>query len=205
MLDRRLRRGENMNTLNIQYKEITKDELSIYDSIPMIVNIESIYKIQKNDGGIKSIDFIETKTLPYTKDFAKYQIISELYKEFDLTNWAFFVAFINDVPIGGACIVYNTNNVSMLDGRKDISVLWDIRVNGKYQNFGIGTELMKMCIHWSRERKLKYIKIESQNNNVKACNFYRKLGANIGSINEFAYWFDEDIKNEVQINWYLDL
>ena len=47
--------------------------------------------------------------------------------------------------------------------------------------------------------------IECQNNNVAACKFYQKQGALLSKIDMYAYYHEEECKNEVQLIWYLDL
>ena len=49
------------------------------------------------------------------------------------------------------------------------------------------------------------MKIECQNNNVQACKFYHKQGAILGKIDAYAYYKDIDIRDEVQLIWYLEL
>ena len=47
--------------------------------------------------------------------------------------------------------------------------------------------------------------IESQNNNVTACRFYRKQGAVISKIDTNAYASEPVLENEVQLIWTLEL
>ena len=93
----------------------------------------------------------------------------------------------------------------MLDGRDDMSVLWDIRVDDRYKRHGVGTKLFNMAVEWSKLNGLKQMKIECQNNNVQACRFYHKHGAVLGKIDEYAYYNDSYVEDEVQLIWYLDL
>ena len=58
--------------------------------------------------------------------------------------------------------------------------------------------------HCARKRLKKMI-IESQNNNVTACRFYRKQGAVISKIDTNAYASEPGLENEVQLIWTLDL
>nr|WP_318010979.1 GNAT family N-acetyltransferase [Clostridium estertheticum] len=122
-----------------------------------------------------------------------------------MTNWAFFMAFDNEFPIGAVTVASKTKNVNMLDGRDDMSVLWDIRVDDRYKRQGVGTKLFTIAVEWSKSNGLKQMKIECQNNNVQACRFYHNHGAILGKIDEYAYYNDIDIEDEVQLLWYLDL
>lgn len=189
----------------ILYREIDKSYFEKYDSIPMLVHVKSILKLEKNQNGLGGILLKETPVKEYIKDLGKYGEATKYSKEFDITNWIFFMAFDNELPIGAVTVVSKTENVNMLDGRDDISVLWDIRVDDRYKQQGIGTKLFNMAVEWSKLKGFKQMKIECQNNNVPACKFYHKQGAVLGKIDEYAYYNDIDSNDEVQLIWYLNL
>ncbi|GFP75407.1 GNAT family N-acetyltransferase [Clostridium fungisolvens] len=189
----------------ITYREIDESYFEQYDKIPMLVQVKSILRLEKVDNGLGGILLKEVPVKEHIKDLGKYEKATEYAKEFDITNWAFFMAFDDEVPIGAATISSKTENVNMLDGRDDMSVLWDIRVDDGYKNQGIGTELFTKAVKWSKSKGFKQMKIECQNNNVPACRFYYKQGAVLGKIDEYAYYKDIDVRDEVQLIWYLDL
>ena len=189
----------------ITYKQVDESQLTLYDQIPMIVHIKSILEIQRIDNGLGGILLKEIPVKERVKDLGQYEVVGKYKDTFDLTNWAFFMAFDDNKPIGGAIVLCQTENVNMLAGRDDLSVLWDIRVDDSYKNRGIGKKLFLMTVEWSKKRNLNQMKIECQNNNVGACKFYQKQGALLGEINEYAYYKDPDTRDEVQLIWYLDL
>ena len=189
----------------ITYREIDKSYLDKYDKIPMLVNVKSKLKLEKIENGLGGILLKEIPTKEYIKDLGEYEEVTKWAEEFDITNWAFFMAFDNEFPIGAITIVSRTINIQMLDGRDDISVLWDIRVDERYKQQGVGTKLFNMAVEWSKSKELKQMKIECQNNNVQAYKFYHKQGAVLGRIDEYAYYKDIEDRDEVQFIWYLDL
>jgi ribosomal protein S18 acetylase RimI-like enzyme len=189
--------------LSIVIKEVAKECLVEYTKIPMWLKVTSKYDLNKVNGGLGGIIFNETKVMPYIKDLSLYDKPLEWEARFDISNWGFFIAYDNDKAIAGATLAYNTEGVNMLSNRKDITVLWDIRVDPEYKSMGIGSKLFSYVIKWSKERNCKQIKIETQNNNIPACKFYAKQGAILAEINEYAY-FGEDL-DEVMLIWYLDL
>lgn len=189
----------------IVYQQIRKEYLSLYDTIPMSVLVKTVYKIEKNDNGLGGIRFIESRVDEYINHIGIHCKFIELEKEFDLSNWAFFIAFAGDKPVGAASVASKCNNVSMLDRRDDLAVLWDIRVDEAFKKSGIGSHLFKMISHWASHQGLKQLKIECQNNNVPACKFYHKMGAVLSAMNEYAYYHDKLTRHEVQLIWYLDL
>ena len=93
----------------------------------------------------------------------------------------------------------------MLQGRKDLAVLWDLRVQPDLRGNGIGTKLFIHAAEWARQRKCKYLKIETQNTNVPACRFYARLGARLGGVDRHGYAGCPSIENEVMLLWYYDL
>lgn len=189
----------------ITYREIDSSYFDKYEKIPMLVSVKSVLKLEKVENGLGGILLKEISTQEYIKDLGAYEEVAKYGEEFDITNWAFFMAFDNEFPIGAITVVSRTENIKLLDGRDDISVLWDIRVDDRYKQQGVGTKLFNMAAQWSKSRGLKQMKIECQNNNVQACKFYHKQGAVLGKIDEYAYYKHVEDRDEVQFIWYLDL
>ncbi len=102
-------------------------------------------------------------------------------------------------------IVGKTKGLNMLSGRNDACVLQDIRVSDDYKHNGIGQRLLDMGIAGAKADGYHQMIIECQNNNVPACNFYRKQGALLSKVDMYAYYLESDIKDEIQMVWYLDL
>jgi ribosomal protein S18 acetylase RimI-like enzyme len=189
----------------ITYREIDESYFEKYDRIPMLVHVKSIFTLAKIENGLGGILLKETPIKEYRKDLSLYEEATTYAEKFDITNWAFFMAFDNELPIGAVTVASKTKNVNMLDGRDDMSVLWDIRVDDRYKRQRVGTKLFTMAVECSKSNGFKQMKIECQNNNVQACKFYHNHGAILRKIDEYAYYNDIDIENEVQLIWYLDL
>ena len=191
----------------ITYRQVDHSYFPLYDKIPMKVNVTSHYKIEKHDRGLGGFTLVETPVAPYTKDFCTGADESVArWKHWDLTNWAFFMAFYGKRPVGGAAVATRTKEVNMLSGRDDLAVLWDIRVDDGYKREGIGQALFDLTVKWSREQGMIQLKIECQNNNVPAVKFYHKQGAVLSAIDEYAYYNDlPEYRHEVQFIWMLDL
>jgi len=190
----------------ITYKQVDVSYLSQYDLIPMLVHISAYYRIEKHNRGLGGFTLVETPVEPYVKDFysADDESVAQ-WKRFDLSNWAFFMAFDNERPVGGAAVAARTKKIHMLSGRDDLAVLWDIRVDDAYKHQGIGQALFDMAVIWSRSQGLRQMKIECQNNNVPAVKFYHKQGAILSAIDEYAYYNELKYRHEAQLIWFLDL
>ena len=191
----------------ITYKEVDKTYFKEYDKIPMQVDVKSHYIIEKINRGLGGFKLVEKPVEPYVKEFNldEAESVSKWEKQFDISNWTFFMAFDGEVPVGAAAVVSRTEDVYMLSGRNDIAVLWDIRVSKEYKRQGVGQKLFDMAVDWSRRQNLVQMKIECQNNNVPAVNFYHKQGAVLSMIDEYAYYDNPKIRDEVKFIWYLDL
>lgn len=189
----------------ITIKEVDKTYLELYDTISMNVEVQSEYRIKRIDSGLGGFLFEKTFVEAYIKDLSVYERATEYETKFDITNWRFFMAFEEEKPVGALTIAGRTHGLNMLSGRSDACVLWDIRVADAYKHKGIGQKLLDTAISNAKADGYRQMIIECQNNNVPACNFYKKQGALLSKIDMYAYYLEPDIKDEVQLVWYLDL
>jgi len=191
----------------ITYKKVDRTYFPQYDRIPMRVHVSAYYRIEKDNRGLGGFTFIDTPVEPYVKDFCigDDESITRWEKRWDISNWAFFMAFDGERPVGGATAASRTKEINMLSGRNDLAVLWDIRIDDAYQHQGIGQALFDRVVKWSREQGLVQMKIECQNNNIPAIKFYHKQGAVLSAIDEYAYYNEPEYRHEAQLIWYLDL
>lgn len=186
----------------ITYKQADFDCLDIYDRIPMRLTVTRVLRVSKFGRGLEGIryEFDEIDVEPYVIDFDEGESTTRWAKDFNTTNWAIFMAYDGEIPVGGTVVAAKTPEIRMLDGRDDITVLWDIRVHESYKHQGIGQQLFKLACDWSKKNDYRKMKIECQNTNLPACKFYEKQGAELSVINENAYGTDE-----VMFLWYIAL
>lgn len=180
--------------------------LEAYETIPMIISVERVLKLETPRNGLGGMHLKEEDApRPYRKDFGRYEQITRLPQRFDLANWAFFLACDGGEPVGGAIVAARTPGVHMLEGREDLCVLWDIRVAEECRGQGIGSRLFEQAAQWGRAQGMRQMKIESQNNNVRAAHFYAGKGAVLGAMDTHAYQGEPEVAEEIQLIWYLDL
>ena len=189
----------------ITIKKVDKSYFELYDKISMNVDVRSELQLRRINGVLGGIAFDEVPVTPYVKDLAKFERATEYEKEFDISTWLFFMAFDDDKPVGALTLAGPTPNLYMIVGMKEACVLWDIRVDDKYKHQGIGQKLFDQAKSVAQEKGYKKMIIESQNNNVTACRFYRKQGAVIAKIDTNAYCSEQGLENEIQLIWTLDL
>lgn len=196
--------------MRIEIREVGSDQLPVYAGIPISFTVESVLRVEVANRGLSGFRLVEEKVgTPYLKDFDSAgdgDTRPERWaKRFDVTNWAFFLAYVSDHPVGGATVAFNTPGVNMLEDRTDLAVLWDLRVHPDARGRGIGTALLKHATDWARENGCRQLKVETSNVDVPACRFYAKQGCMLGAIHRFAYANCPDTAHETMLLWYLDL
>jgi len=200
------KRGINIPTVEI--REIKADALDQYAEIPIAFEVKSIFRVELIDGGLGGIRLREEKVVPpYVKDYDACEDggPERWLRHFDIRNWRIFLAMDGDRRVGGTTVAFNTPGVRMLDGRSDLTALWDIRVRPDFRGCGIGTKLFSHAVGWSRKRGCRQMKVETQNVNVPACRFYAKQGCQLGKIDLYGYAGHPEVGHEVMLIWYLDL
>ena len=135
---------------------------------------------------------------PYEKNYDVIEPPFHWSTTFDTTNWRMFIVCDDDRIVGGAIIAFKCDTCTMLEGRDDLAVLWDIRVSPEYRRRGIGSMLFNAGETWARSRQCRELKIETQNVNVPACKFYLRMGCTLGNVNHHAYPNQPD---EIQLLW----
>ncbi len=186
-------------------EEIPADRLHEYALVPSAFTVETVLTVRLTDAGLGGIGLHEEPVTPYLKDYdTPGETPVDWPRRFDVRNWGFLLATDGGLPVGGAAIAFNTGGVDMLEGRRDMSVLWDIRVDSSRRGHGIGRRLFEGAADWSRRRACTRMKIETQNVNVPACRFYRSMGCALGSIDRHGY-SDPRVAHEVMLLWYLEL
>ena len=174
-----------------------------YSGIPMAFQVEEVLEVSVEREGLGGFTLSQRKIdAPYIKDYDALEGPMTWSERFDLSNWQIFCAYVDDRRVGGAVVAFDTPGLIMLEGRRDLAVVWDIRVDPGYQRRGVGTALFGAAETWSRARGCRQLKIETQNVNVPACRFYLRQGCVLGGINRFIY---REFPEEVQLLWYKEL
>lgn len=186
--------------VEIVIKKVGVKQLNSYAAIPCSFKKDKIFEIERIDQGLGGFKIQEKEVDAVEVDLSQYDDPMEWRDMFNGDNSAVFIAYLEDKPIGGAVIVYNTETISLIDGRNDLAVLWDIRVNEKHRGMGIGKALFKNALAWAKGQKCAHMKIETQNTNYNACKFFASQGCELMEINELAYYGDGD--NDAMFCWY---
>ena len=189
--------------MNVEVLDGTAVNLEEYARIRMSFQVTRVLDVVALPGGFGRFNISEQDLeTPYLKDYDAIESPLQWPRSFDLSNWGFFVARSRGLYVGGAAVAFDTPEVSMLEDRKDLAVLWDIRVAPEARRQGVGTALFTAAERWAVSRACLQLKVETQNINLPACRFYARQGCVLGAIHRFAY---PELPNETQLIWYKDL
>ena len=170
-------------------------------SITFEVNRILVVSVDKHGGFVLTERKIDT---PYIKDYDAVDGagLRQLAERFDTSNWGLISAYARKTRVGGAVIACNTAGIDMLDGRIDLAVLWDLRVQPEFRGQGIGFALFRAAEQWAAGRGCCQLKVETQNINLVACRFYARQGCVLAAVNSSAY---KELPDETQLLWYKQL
>lgn len=169
--------------------------------IPIRFEVRSLYEIEGDDP--ETAVLVERKVdPPWIKDYDAIpgSAPTDWPKRWDISKWGLLVAYTDSRRVGGCVLAYNTDDVHRLEGREDLTVLWDLRVHPDYRSAGLGHALFDAAVRWARSRSCGELNVETQNINVPACRFYARQGCRLSSIGRLAY---VEFPDEIELIWSL--
>jgi GNAT superfamily N-acetyltransferase len=189
----------------VKIVEVGPEALGEYASIPIKLDVKSSLQVELVEGGLGGMLLHSVPVeKSYVKDYDSYgELPTDWPVKFDVSNWGFFLALEGTKPAGAAAVAFDTVGMNMLDARRDLAVLWDLRTHPAHR--GVGIPLFRYAAEWSRKRGCHQIKIETQNINVPACRFYHRMGCQLGDIRRFGYAAVPSVAHEMMLIWYYDL
>lgn len=170
--------------------------LEIYKTIPITFEVRSEYLFDDGTKIGKNIIRFKVNIDPFIKNYDEIEDPERWVERWDISNWGIILAYHSNILVGGAIIAWKTNGVQILEKRDDLAVLWDIRIHPDYRKRGVGSKLFKYVLNWAKKRNCRDLKIETQNNNVGAFEFYFKMGCELVEINKNAY---KEFPDEIQL------
>lgn len=188
-------------SMTIEIREEPTTTLGEHARISIAFDVRSVLDVGVRESGLGGFSLVERPVAePWVKD---YDLVDEerptaLAKRFDVSQWGLVSAWNGPVRIGGAIIAYDTDSVRMLEGRRDLAVIWDIRVAPEWRRAGVGRLLFRAVEAWARSRACRRLDVETQNVNVAACRFYASMECVLRRIDRLAY---PDLPQEAQLLW----
>lgn len=181
----------------------TVDQLAAYESVAIGFEVRSRVDLDvlAVSGGQRVEDI---PVEPWWKDYdsCEEDRPTMLPARFDFSNWAIFSAFEKEVRLGGTIVARDCPGCDMLEGRADLSVIFDIRIDSGARGRGVGRALFNYVCAWAKQQGCIEVRVETQEVNVGACRFYRAMGCRLRSADLGAYGPDID---EAKLIWSLDL
>ncbi|MGH9236393.1 MAG: hypothetical protein ACRD3G_00005, partial [Vicinamibacterales bacterium] len=116
--------------MTIEVTEEARTALPEYARVPIVFTVDRVLDVTNRDDG-RFVLSERRLEVPYEKDYDALAGEGPLQwgSRFDLSNWALFTARLATRIVGGAAIAFDTPELTMLEGRRDLAVLWDIRVS----------------------------------------------------------------------------
>jgi GNAT superfamily N-acetyltransferase len=191
--------------MEIEVRQDSVTNLAEYASIPIAFEVNSALDIAGTFDGEPRFELTERSlSTPYIKDYDAIdgEHPTQWPVRFDVSNWVVLAAWVDGRRVGGAVVAFDNAGLDMFEGRRDLAVLWDIRVAPEFRGQGVGSSLFQAAEACARERGCRQIKVETQNINVPACDFYARMGCVLQSVSRRAY---AELPDEVQLLWYKDL
>jgi len=176
-----------------------------YAGVPIAFQVREVLEIDTPAGGLEGIRLTpRAVATPYVKDYdanpANHP--TRWPAMFDVSRWCVLAARDGERRVGGAVVVWDSADVTMLHGRADSALLWDVRVAPGARGRGIGALLFAAAEAWARAQGARRLMVETQNVNVPACRFYARQGCTLAAIDRHAY---PSLPEEVQLLWSKDL
>ena len=155
-----------------------------YASLPMHISANSIYTLTRPDAMTLSLK--KAPREPFAFDVADEH--PEAWKTFiTMRNFKMFGIYEENRLAAAMSLVHDNPSVRMLDGREDVLLVWDLRVHPDYQRKGYGKALIAHAENEAKTLGVKHLRIETQNTNPNAVDFYSSMGFELSHIREHAY------------------
>lgn len=184
--------------MTVEVRQEPLAALGEYATVPIAFEVRSVFEVAEAGEGFELVE--RPVAAPYVKDHDAIpgEGPAAWAMHFDLSSWALFAAWRDGRRVGGAAVAFDTPGVDMLEGRRDLAVLWDIRVAPDVRAQAVGTALFRAAEDWARARGCTELKVETQNIDVPACRFYARQGCVLAEATRGAY---PTLPHEVQLIW----
>ena len=176
--------------MKVTVHECTMSNLRKFAEVSIRFEVDCVLAVTAVDNGLGGFTLEEKPVeTPYAVDHDERagEGPTRWAKRFDVSNWVILLAEVEEIVRGGAVVAFDTPNVFMLEGRRDLAVIWDLRVDESSRRKGIGSALIQAAEQWAVAHHCGEMKIETQNVNVSACKFYARQGYSVRTIDRFAY------------------
>ncbi|MEM1212132.1 MAG: GNAT family N-acetyltransferase [Planctomycetota bacterium] len=176
--------------IEIESGLVSERVLEAYAAVPIRFEVRERLRVGADDAGRALEDLAVQRVEPgHVKDYDASPGAGPMGwpSRFDVARWGLLVARRGRACMGGAVVAYGSGDVEMLDGREDLGVLWDLRVEPTARGRGVGSRLFRAAEAWAVERGCVELRVETQDINVRACRLYARQGCRLMSVEPGAY------------------
>lgn len=181
--------------MDIAIKAMTGGERDIRMDIDDSFTVDSTLVLSLTDG---KIGYTVKKIPRYEKSYSDEQFAEageeDLPEYIDNPNRIIYLAFAEEQAVGRIVLRRNWNRYAYVE---------DIAVHRSYRGLGIGRQLIERAKLWAQADGMPGIMLETQSNNVRACQFYERCGFIVGGFDSQLYRGIQQTNDEVAIFWYL--
>lgn len=185
----------------VEVREEPLDSLGEHARISIAFTVTSVVDVSTLEPGARAFREVLLAE-PYPRDYDAEEGPASWPARFDVSRWGLIAAYEDGRRVGGVVIAHDTSGVDMLEGRSDLAMIWDLRVEPDARGRGIGTALLEAVESWARARGCTTLKVETQQINVAACRLYARAGFELRVVDPLGY---PELPGEAMLLWYKDL
>ena len=134
---------------------VSEADLDRYAKVSIEFTTAEKYEVREREGGGFALGICALPA-PILTDFDAHEHPTEWVK-WDLRNAAMFEAHLDGRLVGGAVVVRDMPKLNLLEGRKDLAVLWDLRVAPEFRRQKIGAVGGRPCSRTTRRRATRRV------------------------------------------------
>lgn len=181
--------------MDIQIREMTDRDHPEHIQIDGSFTVDSELVLSVTDQGIgytvKPVVPSYQKSYPDEADQGDSGNLSEYIGRPDR---AVYLALAGDRAVGRIMLAKNWNRYAYIE---------DLRVDRNARGHGIGRKLIEQAVLWAKASHTPGLMLETQSNNVRACQFYESCGFVIGGFDSYLYRGFKEHSQETAVFWYL--
>src|SRR5579871_2775133 len=167
----------------ITIRSLVQDQIKLSDLLPRIAHYASparydVHKTESDAATTFTLELVPLDT-PYVKRYDFSDRETMLMYQACARNGFSFAAYDGDRPVGIALAEHRQWN--------NMLWIWEFHVAEAYRGQGIGKALMDTLAQNARQATIRALCCETQNTNVPAIRFYRKMGFRLDGINLSLY------------------
>jgi len=173
--------------MTVTTRKLAPQSIHQVDKFNRKFTVESKLVLGMEDG---KIIYSIVSVTPYEKEIPVDEVDASTFIDSD--EKVIFFADADGIVAGQIKIITWWNRFAYID---------DLIVNPQVRGLGVGQALMGEAIGWAKAKRFPGIMLETQDDNVPACQLYQKCGYVLGGFDQYTF---KNIKpNETALYWYL--